>query len=153
MYLPRFNPGLINISGVDYPSSAVDFKRRELQGAKSMRHAVYGIVSTSEQASVVVGRLREVGFTRDDISVLLPDKKGTRDFAHEKNTKAPEGAAAGGAAGMGIGAVLGWLAGVGSLAIPGAGGGFKRSGGRGRHGGRGGGFSRSGCSRVRSKTL
>jgi len=86
-----------------------------------MRHAVYGIVSTSEQASVVVRHLREAGFTRDDISVLLPDKKGTRDFAHEKNTKAPEGAAAGGVAGMGIGAVLGWLAGVGSLAIPGAG--------------------------------
>ena len=48
-----------------------------------MRHAVYGIVSTSEQASVVVRNLREAGFTRDDISVLLPDKKGTRDFAHD----------------------------------------------------------------------
>ena len=86
-----------------------------------MKHAVYGIVSTPEQASLIVGRLRESGFTGKDISVLFPDKQGTRDFAHEKNTKAPEGAATGGVAGMGVGAVLGWLAGIGSLAIPGVG--------------------------------
>jgi hypothetical protein len=53
--------------------------------------------------------------------VLFPDTAGTRDFAHEKNTKAPEGAATGGVAGMGVGAVLGWLAGIGTLAIPGVG--------------------------------
>jgi hypothetical protein len=51
----------------------------------------------------------------------MPDKGGTRDFAHEKNTKLPEGAATGGATGMGAGAILGWLAGIGSLAIPGVG--------------------------------
>jgi hypothetical protein len=52
---------------------------------------------------------------------LFPDKQGTRDFAHEKNTKAPEGATAGGVAGLGVGGALGLLAGVGALAIPGMG--------------------------------
>src|SRR5204862_650267 len=60
-------------------------------------------------------------FASSEISVLFPDKSGTRDFAHEKNTKLPEGAATGGATGMGVGAALGWLAGIGSLAIPGVG--------------------------------
>ncbi|MEO7726452.1 MAG: quinol:electron acceptor oxidoreductase subunit ActD [Burkholderiales bacterium] len=86
-----------------------------------MKHAVYGIVQTAAQAEIVVSRLKEAGFTANDISVLFPDKQGTKDFAHEKNTKAPEGATTGGVAGMGIGAALGWLAGIGSLAIPGVG--------------------------------
>ena len=86
-----------------------------------MKHAVYGIVQSSTQAEVLVAQLKDAGFTANDISVLFPDKKGTKDFAHEKNTKAPEGATTGGVAGMGIGAALGWLAGIGSLAIPGVG--------------------------------
>src|SRR5262245_2945075 len=86
-----------------------------------MRHAVYGIAKTRAQAESVIEKLRSSGFRSDDISVLFPDTAGTRDFAHEKNTKAPEGATAGGIAGMGAGAVLGWLAGIGTLAIPGAG--------------------------------
>lgn len=86
-----------------------------------MQRAVYCIAKTQEQVENIVGQLRVLGFSNDDISVLLPDRTGTRDFAHEQHTKAPEGAAAGGAAGMGIGAVLGWLAGIGSIAIPGIG--------------------------------
>src|ERR1700712_5485413 len=86
-----------------------------------MKHAVYGIVQTREQAENLVNNLRGEGFTGNDISVLFPDKGGTKDFAHEKNTKAPEGATTGGVAGMGVGAALGWLAGIGSLAIPGVG--------------------------------
>src|SRR5687767_3153908 len=82
------------------------------RGSTRMKRAVYGIVQTSEQAEVIVGKLRASGFTGNDISVLFPDKQGTRDFAHEKNTKAPEGAAAGGVTGMGVGAILGWLAGI-----------------------------------------
>ena len=86
-----------------------------------MKHAVYGIVQTRAQAESVVNGLRNAGFTGNHISVLFPDKGGTKDFAHEKNTKAPEGATTGGVAGMGIGAALGWLAGIGSLAVPGVG--------------------------------
>ena len=61
------------------------------------------------------------GFSNDDISVLLPDSSSTKDFAHEKNTKAPEGATAGVATGGAIGGTLGLLAGIGALAIPGVG--------------------------------
>ena len=86
-----------------------------------MKHAVYGIVQDQSTAERVVDGLRSAGFTGNDISVLFPDKGGTKDFAHDKNTKAPEGATTGGVAGMGIGAALGWLAGIGSLAIPGVG--------------------------------
>ena len=86
-----------------------------------MEHAVYGIAKTRAQAESVVEQLRSNGFNGEDISVLFPDTAGARDFAHEKNTKAPEGATAGGVAGMGVGAVLGWLAGIGTLAIPGVG--------------------------------
>ena len=61
------------------------------------------------------------GFSDNDISVLFPDKQGTRDFAHEQHTKAPEGAVSGVVTGGIIGGALGWLVGIGSLAIPGVG--------------------------------
>jgi hypothetical protein len=86
-----------------------------------MNQAVYGIANTQQQANAIVERLQTTGFLDDDISVLFPDKEGTRDFAHEKNTKAPEGATAGGVAGLGVGGALGLLAGIGALAIPGVG--------------------------------
>jgi len=86
-----------------------------------MKNAVYCIAKDITQAEIIVDLLRVAGFASNDISVLLPDKSGTRDFAHEQNTKMPEGAATGGVTGMGAGAVLGWLAGIGTLAIPGVG--------------------------------
>ena len=86
-----------------------------------MKNAVYGIADTYEQAESIVSKLQAAGFSSGDISVLFPDKAGTRDFAHEKNTKAPEGATTGGLAGMGVGGTLGLLAGIGALAIPGVG--------------------------------
>jgi len=86
-----------------------------------MKKAVFCITQTAEQAERIVDQLQVAGFANNDISVLFPDKSSTKDFAHEKATKAPEGATAGGTVGAGIGAALGWLAGIGSLAIPGAG--------------------------------
>ncbi len=86
-----------------------------------MKKAVYGIVSTLAQADTAVSRLKEANFSNNDISVLMPDKEGTKDFAHEKHTKAPEGAATGAGTGGVIGGALGWLIGIGSLAIPGVG--------------------------------
>lgn len=83
--------------------------------------AVFGIYHTANQAERSVDDLLAAGFTNDDISVLLPDREGTKDFAHEKSTKAPEGATAGVAAGGAIGGTLGLLAGIGVLAIPGVG--------------------------------
>jgi hypothetical protein len=86
-----------------------------------MNASVYCTAKTVEQAESIVLQLKQTGFTSDDVSVLLPDKRGSMDFAHEHNTKAPEGATAGGIAGLGVGAAVGWLAGVGALAIPGIG--------------------------------
>ena len=86
-----------------------------------MKASVYCTTKTVEQAERIVGDLKASGFLSDDISALLPDKRGTKDFAHEHNTKAPEGATAGGVAGLGVGAAVGWLAGIGALAIPGVG--------------------------------
>src|SRR6202167_1497440 len=83
--------------------------------------AVFGIFHNQNQAERVVDRLREEGFSNDDISVLLQDSQGSRDFAHEKNTKAPEGTTTGVATGGILGGTLGLLAGIGALAIPGVG--------------------------------
>ena len=86
-----------------------------------MAKAVFGLVDTERQAEIIVENLKVAGFRNNDISVLFPDKGGTRDFAHEKATKAPEGAAAGAGTGTVVGGVLGWFVGIGSLAIPGVG--------------------------------
>jgi len=86
-----------------------------------MKKAVIGIIDTRERAESVVDALRLQNFATNDISVLLPDKQGTRDFAHERHTKAPEGAAAGAGTGGVIGGTIGLLAGIGALAIPGVG--------------------------------
>jgi hypothetical protein len=86
-----------------------------------MSKAVFGIVSSEAAAKNIVEKLKVMGFSANDISVLFPDRSGTRDFAYEQHTKAPEGATAGGVVGAGAGGVLGWLAGAGMLAIPGIG--------------------------------
>jgi hypothetical protein len=83
--------------------------------------AVFGIFPDQLTAEDAVDSLREAGFRSTDVSVLFPDNQGTKEFAHEKHTKAPEGAVAGGGSGMVIGGALGWLAGIGALAIPGLG--------------------------------
>ena len=83
--------------------------------------AVFGIYATRPQVEAAVDQLRAAGFRPTDISVLFPENVGTKEFAHEKNTKAPEGAAAGATTGAVLGGALGWLAGIGALAIPGVG--------------------------------
>jgi hypothetical protein len=86
-----------------------------------VKKAAFCISTSESQAASIAKQLKDKGFARDDISVLFPDLAGSRDFAHEQNTKAPEGAATGGATGAVIGGALGWLVGIGSLAIPGLG--------------------------------
>lgn len=83
--------------------------------------AVFGIYRDRPGVEEAVNALRAAGFRNTDISVLFPDNPGTKDFAHEKNTKAPEGATTGGVVGGVTGGVLGWLVGIGTLAIPGLG--------------------------------
>lgn len=86
-----------------------------------MSTSVFCIASSESNAGEIVRRLKAGTFTENDISVLFPDKSGTRDFATEHNTKAPEGAIAGAGTGGVLGGTLGLLIGIGALAIPGVG--------------------------------
>ena len=83
--------------------------------------AVFGIYASRNQVENAVDELKAAGFRNTDISVLFPENVGTKEFAHEKDTKAPEGTTTGVVTGGVIGGALGWLAGIGSLAIPGVG--------------------------------
>src|SRR3954465_5083118 len=83
--------------------------------------AAFGIYRDRVSVENAVDALRAADFRNTDISVLFPENEGTKDFAHEKHTKAPEGTATGATTGAVIGGGLGWLAGIGALAIPGIG--------------------------------
>jgi hypothetical protein len=83
--------------------------------------AVFGIYSQVSGAELAVQDMKQAGFRMEDISVLLPENVGTKDLAFVKGTKAPEGTATGAASGALIGGTLGWLIGIGALAIPGVG--------------------------------
>ena len=81
----------------------------------------YGIFATRAAAATAVDGLLAAGFRNEDVSVLMQDNVGTKDFAHEKQTKAPEGTVTGALAGGALGGTLGLLVGIGALAIPGLG--------------------------------
>src|ERR1700757_5216227 len=83
--------------------------------------AVFGIYKTQAGVENAIGMLRDESFSSSNIAVLLPEAASTRDLGTVKATKAPEGATAGGGSGAVVGGVLGWLVGIGSLAIPGVG--------------------------------
>ena len=83
--------------------------------------AVFGIYADRSSVDRAVEALKAAGFSNNDVSALFPENQGTKDFAHEKNTKAPEGATTGAGTGALLGGGLGWLAGIGALAIPGLG--------------------------------
>ena len=83
--------------------------------------AAFGIYPNRVALEEGLVALREANFRPEDISILYPDNEGTKDFGHEKATKAPEGASAGASTGAVIGGVLGWLAGIGAIAVPGIG--------------------------------
>src|ERR1700731_4132276 len=83
--------------------------------------AVFGIYKNSIHAERAVDQIAAAGFSHNDISVLLPDTQSSKEFAHEKNTKAPEGTTTGVTTGGIVGGTLGLLAGIGTLAIPGLG--------------------------------
>jgi hypothetical protein len=83
--------------------------------------AVFGIYPSYRDVETAVALLRTEGFRNTDISVMFPENVGTKDFAHEKGTKAPEGASTGAGTGAVLGGAVGWLAGIGALAIPGLG--------------------------------
>jgi hypothetical protein len=83
--------------------------------------AAFAIYPDQVTVSEAVDGLKHAGFRNTDISVLFPENAGSKDFGHEKHTKAPEGAMAGASSGALLGGALGWLVGIGALAIPGIG--------------------------------
>jgi hypothetical protein len=83
--------------------------------------AAFAIFASRSEAELALNELTSAGFSSQDVSVLMADKTGTRDFATEKNTKAPEGTTTGAGVGGTIGGTLGLLAGIGAIAIPGVG--------------------------------
>ena len=83
--------------------------------------AVFGVFRDTVSLGGGLQALRNAGFRNTDVSVLMPENAGTKDFVHEKDTKAPEGATTGAASGVVIGGIVGWLVGIGALAIPGLG--------------------------------
>ena len=85
------------------------------------KKSVFCLSTSREQADRIVNELKAANFSNNDISALFADKATSHDFAHEKNTKAPEGAVTGAGTGGVIGGALGWIAGIGALAIPGVG--------------------------------
>ena len=83
--------------------------------------AVFGIYSTLTDVKMAIQTFKEAGFRNTDLSILVPENVGSKDFAHEKTTKAPEGTATGAVSGAVVGGALGWLVGIGALTIPGLG--------------------------------
>jgi hypothetical protein len=97
------------------------FNEDKVETKKDIRKSVFGIYESKMAVDRAVDQLKAQGFRNSDISVLMPSKEGTAQFAHEKETKAPEGATTGAATGAVLGGGLGWLVGLGALAIPGIG--------------------------------
>jgi hypothetical protein len=93
----------------------------EVKTKKDARISVFGLFRDEQALSRAVDALLAAGFRNEDISALLPDRQATKTFAHEKHTKAPEGAAAGATVGIVGGGTLGLLMGIGAIAIPGLG--------------------------------
>jgi hypothetical protein len=99
----------------------VPLKTGENEETMSANTAVYGLYKNRAGVEETVDALKQGGFRNTDISVLFPENSGTKDFALDNGTKAPEGAVTGGGSGALVGGALGWLAGIGLLAIPGLG--------------------------------
>src|SRR5919108_3454983 len=99
--------------------AAVVFRIQEVHTMAGKNTAAFGIYPNQVALEEGLTALRDANFRREDISVLFPENIGTKDFGHEKATKAPEGASAGAGTRAGIGGGLGWVVGIGSIAIPG----------------------------------
>jgi ActD protein len=84
-------------------------------------HSIFCVAASHAQAAEILQNLKATGFSNDDVSAMWPDHGGAQFFGHEKRTKAPEGVAAGASTGGILAGALGWLVGIGALAIPGAG--------------------------------
>jgi hypothetical protein len=102
-------------------SADITFNKNGGYSMANKNKSVFGIYSSRSAVENAVSALKSAGFQHSDVSVLLPENLGSKEIATEKNTKAPEGATTGAGSGAVIGGTLGWLVGIGALAIPGLG--------------------------------
>src|ERR1039457_4017836 len=104
-------------------TNSITNKQQQNQGKKinMSKKSIFCIATSRTQADQIVEQLKNANFSNNDISALFADKGTSHDFAHEKNTKAPEGAVTGAVTGGVVVGALGWIAGIGALAIPGVG--------------------------------
>jgi uncharacterized protein (TIGR02271 family) len=89
--------------------------------ASSQKGTVVGLFHNQSDAERAIQRLKEYGFSENQIGVALKDRKRQDELIEGTGTQAAEGAAAGALGGGVLGGVIGLLAGVGALAIPGVG--------------------------------
>jgi hypothetical protein len=106
-----------HVCGSIYECANESKRRKDMSKNKS----VFGIYPTRSSVESGISALRQAGFSSSDVSILLPENIGPRELTTEKETKAPEGATVGATSGVVIGGALGWLVGIGALAIPGLG--------------------------------
>jgi len=108
-------------TGTSNPENQRDFPQKGARQWLERTRRYSAFFPTYSEVELAVDELRRSGFRNVDISVLLPQNVGSKDPAHQKATKAPEGVTAGATTGAVLGGALGWLAGIGALAIPGLG--------------------------------
>jgi hypothetical protein len=83
--------------------------------------AVFGIYPSRTRVESTVSALKHAGFSNTDVSILLPELENSGEMPTEQSTKAPEGTMVGVGSGAAVGGALGWLVGIGAVAIPGIG--------------------------------
>src|SRR5258708_35440848 len=81
--------------------------------------SVFGIYLTRNEVESSVSVLRDAGFSHSDISVVLPESPSSQELVTDKSTKAPEGAAVGVGSVAAVGGAVGWVVGVGEVAVSG----------------------------------
>jgi len=85
-----------------------------------MAKTLVALFDDRAEARAAIGELRDAGFTRDDITVIAQQAKG-ETVEDWEGAKADTGVEIGAASGAALGGIGGFLAGLGTLAIPGIG--------------------------------
>ena len=87
-----------------------------------MAKLVTGLFKNRITADAAIREVSQMGYTNDDVSVLMSDATKSKEFGVEAGSKAAQGATVGGVLGGAVGAGIAALVAVGtSIALPGLG--------------------------------
>ncbi|GEM_PF-2521332 len=85
-----------------------------------MSNLITGLFDSETAAEKAVSELKQIGYTQNELSIIMKDRTASADFADEVGaSRTLEGVGTGAAIGGTLGAVLGGLLAVGSITIPG----------------------------------